>query len=30
MYVRGKGLWDEIWGYITLQPDWKTIAGEAF
>lgn len=30
LYVRGKGLWDEIWGYITLDSDWNTIAGEAF
>lgn len=30
MYARGKGLWDEIWGYITVGPDWKTIEGEAF
>lgn len=30
LYVRGKGLWDEIWGYIALQDDWNTISGEAF
>lgn len=30
LYVRGKGLWDEIWGYIALDSDWNTIAGEAF
>lgn len=30
IYVRGKGLWDEIWGYITLSEDWNTIAGQAF
>jgi hypothetical protein len=30
LYVRGKGLWDEIWGYIALEGDWNTIAGEAF
>lgn len=30
LYVRGKGLWDEIWGYIALESDWNTIAGEAF
>jgi len=30
IYVRGKGLWDEIWGYITLEGDWNTIAGQAF
>lgn len=30
LYVRGKGLWDEIWGYIALENDWNTIAGQAF
>ncbi len=30
IYVRGKGLWDEIWGYITLSEDWNTISGQAF
>ncbi|MBK8886467.1 MAG: NADH:ubiquinone reductase (Na(+)-transporting) subunit C [Saprospiraceae bacterium] len=30
LYVRGKGLWDEIWGYIALEGDWNTISGEAF
>jgi Na+-transporting NADH:ubiquinone oxidoreductase subunit C len=30
IYTRGKGLWDEIWGYIALQDDYNTIAGEAF
>jgi Na+-transporting NADH:ubiquinone oxidoreductase subunit C len=30
LYVRGKGLWDEIWGYIALQDDWNTISGQAF
>jgi Na+-transporting NADH:ubiquinone oxidoreductase subunit C len=30
IYTRGKGLWDEIWGYIALEPDYNTIAGEAF
>ncbi len=30
LYVRGKGLWDEIWGYIAFQEDWNTISGEAF
>ena len=30
LYTRGKGLWDEIWGYIALDADWNTIAGEAF
>ena len=30
LYVRGKGLWDEIWGYIAFQEDWNTISGQAF
>lgn len=30
IYTRGKGLWDEIWGYIALESDFNTIAGEAF
>lgn len=30
LYARGKGLWDEIWGYITLDSDLNTIAGQAF
>lgn len=30
IYARGKGLWDEIWGYITLDSDLNTIAGQAF
>jgi Na+-transporting NADH:ubiquinone oxidoreductase subunit C len=30
LYTRGKGLWDEIWGYIALEEDWNTIAGQAF
>lgn len=30
LYVRGKGLWDEIWGYIAFENDWNTIAGQAF
>lgn len=30
LYVRGKGLWDEIWGYIAFEQDWNTIAGQAF
>ncbi len=30
VYARGKGLWDEIWGYIALDSDFNTIAGEAF
>lgn len=28
--VRGNGLWDEIWGNIALENDFKTIAGVAF
>lgn len=28
--VRGKGLWDEIWGNIALEGDLNTIAGVAF
>jgi Na+-transporting NADH:ubiquinone oxidoreductase subunit C len=28
--VRGNGLWDEIWGNIALEGDFKTIAGVAF
>ena len=28
--VRGKGLWDEIWGCIALENDMNTIAGVAF
>ncbi len=28
--VRGKGLWDEIWGCIALEEDLNTIAGVAF
>ena len=28
--VRGKGLWDEIWGNIALEKDLNTIAGVAF
>ncbi|MCE2790178.1 MAG: NADH:ubiquinone reductase (Na(+)-transporting) subunit C [Saprospiraceae bacterium] len=30
VYARGKGLWDEIWGYITLDSDMNTIVGQAF
>lgn len=30
IYTRGKGLWDEIWGYIALESDFNTVAGEAF
>lgn len=30
MELRGNGLWDEIWGYISLESDLKTIAGVAF
>lgn len=28
--VRGKGLWDDIWGFIALESDFNTIAGAAF
>lgn len=28
--VRGKGLWDEIWGNIAVADDWKTIVGTSF
>ncbi|MCB0569986.1 MAG: NADH:ubiquinone reductase (Na(+)-transporting) subunit C [Phaeodactylibacter sp.] len=28
--VRGKGLWDEIWGNVALKSDLSTIAGVAF
>lgn len=28
--VRGKGLWDEIWGNIALESDLNTIAGASF
>ncbi len=28
--VRGKGLWDEIWGNIALADDWKTVVGVSF
>jgi len=28
--VRGKGLWDDIWGYIALKEDASTIAGASF
>lgn len=28
--VRGKGLWDEIWGCVALEQDLNTIAGVAF
>ncbi|MFZ1705737.1 MAG: NADH:ubiquinone reductase (Na(+)-transporting) subunit C [Saprospiraceae bacterium] len=30
LYVRGKGLWDEIWGYIAFEQDLNTISGQAF
>jgi len=30
VYARGKGLWDEIWGYIALDSDMNTVAGQAF
>ncbi len=28
--TRGKGLWDDIWGYIALESDLRTIAGASF
>ena len=28
--VRGKGLWDEIWGNVALEDDWSTVAGVSF
>lgn len=28
--VRGKGLWDEIWGNVALADDWKTVVGVSF
>lgn len=28
--VRGNGLWDEIWGNVALEADFRTIAGVAF
>jgi Na+-transporting NADH:ubiquinone oxidoreductase subunit C len=28
--VRGNGLWDEIWGFITLEADGNTIKGVSF
>lgn len=28
--VRGKGLWDEIWGNIAFESDWTTVAGSSF
>ena len=30
VYSRGKGLWDEIWGYTALEEDFNTIAGVSF
>ncbi len=30
LVIRGNGLWDEIWGYVALEDDAKTIAGVAF
>lgn len=30
MSVRGKGLWDEIWGNIAVESDLNTIAGASF
>jgi len=28
--IRGSGLWDEIWGWIALEDDLKTVVGAAF
>lgn len=28
--IRGKGLWDDIWGCVALESDFNTIAGAAF
>lgn len=28
--LRGAGLWDEIWGYIALEDDYKTVYGASF
>lgn len=28
--LRGAGLWDEIWGYVALENDFKTIFGASF
>ena len=28
--IRGKGLWDEIWGSVALKDDLKTVAGASF
>ena len=30
MSVRGKGLWDEIWGAVALKNDFNTLAGVSF
>ena len=30
MSFRGKGLWDDIWGYVALESDMNTIAGASF
>ena len=29
-YFSGKGLWDDIWGYIAFQEDGRTISGSVF
>lgn len=29
-YFSGKGLWDDIWGYISLKEDGRTIVGSVF
>ena len=28
--TRGKGLWDDIWGYVAMESDLRTIAGASF
>jgi len=28
--MRGAGLWDEIWGYVAIEQDYRTVAGVAF
>ena len=30
MSTRGKGLWDDIWGYVAVGSDFSTIAGASF
>ncbi|MCP4521148.1 MAG: NADH:ubiquinone reductase (Na(+)-transporting) subunit C [Cytophagales bacterium] len=28
--IYGNGLWDEVWGYIAIEPDFKTVKGIGF